>query len=81
MVELVGNESPTTVLFANEILGGNTNVVEVGGVDVVLAHESKRLNRDARGIHRNDDDRNALVLLGLGISTNRKPAVVGTTSE
>ena len=81
MVELVGDETPPTVLFTNKELGGNTNIVEVGGVDVMLTHETKRLNRDTRGIHRDDNDRNALVLLGFGISTNREPAIVGTTGE
>ena len=81
MVELIGDESPTAVFFANKELGWNTNVVEVRGVDVVLTHETQRLNGDARGVHRNDDHGNALVLLGFRISPYREPAVVGATSE
>ena len=81
MVELVGDETPTAVLLTDEELGGHAHIVEEGGVDVVLTHETQRLDGDAGRVHRDDDDRDALVLLGVRIGADGEPAVVGATGE
>ena len=62
-------------------LARHPDVVEERRVDVVLAHQLQRLQGDARGVHRYDDDRNALVLLGFRIGAHGQPAVVGAARQ
>ena len=54
------------------------SVVELSGlVDVMLTNEIEFLQGDARRIHWHDENADAFVLGGIGISSYGQPAIVG----
>ena len=81
VVELIRDQAPSAVLLADEVLGRHANVVEEHCVDVVLADQAQRLDRDAGGVERDDDDADALVLGDLWIGAHGEPAVVGAVGQ
>ncbi len=81
VVQLVGDQRPALILLADEVAGGNAHVLVVGDVGVGPAEVVDLLVREARRVGRHDDDRDALVLLGLLARAHREPYVVGTTGE
>src|SRR5262245_23724024 len=80
-VGLVRDQPPTVVLAGAERGRRDAHVVVEHLVDVVLAHQVHRHQLDACRVHRDDEHRDALVLLRLGVGADGEPAVVGAAGE
>ena len=76
MIELHGNELPSTVDLADDIFFGNAHIGVVGrsGHDATNSHDRSPFK--ARSIGRDNDQRDALVLGRLGIGTASQPDIV-----
>ena len=80
-VELAGDEAPAVVLAADHVGSRDPDVVEVGVVDVVRARQVHRDDPDPRGVHRDDEQRDSLVLGSVRIGAGGQPDVVGISGE
>ena len=82
VVELVGDEVPALVLLADEVAGRDAHVLVVGDVRVRRRRSSRSARTEKPGVSvGHDDDRDALVLLHLGVRAHREPDVVGAGRE
>ncbi|MCY1409471.1 hypothetical protein D9M71_248220 [compost metagenome] len=76
--EQVLGAGPALVLFADEVLYRHTDVVEEHLVDFMLAVEGDdRPHGDARGLHVDQQEGNAALLLGLRIGAHQAEDPVG----
>ena len=81
VIELIRDQLPTLVLTTHECRGRHAHVVVEGVVGVVLAHEVHGDDADARRVHGDEKQRDALVLGDVGIRPRRQPYVVGTAGQ
>ena len=77
MVQLVGDQGPTFVFSTDTVFNWDPHLIKEHCVDVMLTNEIEFLQGDARGIHRHDENADAFVLGGIGISAYGQPAIVG----
>ena len=66
---------PSFILLADQVAGGNPDVLEKHLVGALAAHRVKRANRHTGSIDRQDQDGNTPMFGGVGVGARQKPDV------
>ena len=81
VVELVGDQVPALILAPHQRGGRYAHILVEGVVDVVVAQELHGHDADARGVHGDQEHRDALVLGHVGVGAGGEPDVVGVAGQ
>ena len=81
VVELVGDEVPALILAPDQRGGRHAHVLVERVVDVVVAQQLHRHDADARGVHGDQEHRDALVLGHVRVGAGGEPDVVGVAGQ
>ena len=81
MIQLVGDEPPAAILTTDECRRRNAHVIVEGDIDVVVREQIHGIHADTRRLHVHREERQAFVLLDIGIRTRREPDIVRIRGE